>query len=283
MSETYTKLFGSITRSSVWLEDDQTLRVWVTMLALADRHGYVGASLGGLAAIARVDRRKTAEAIDKFLSPDPDSRSRDHEGRRIEVADRGWLVLNYDRFRDLRDEEAHREFERNRKREARKRNNINSGRPDMSQMSHDVPKCPTMSQEVAQAEAEAEAEAEKRGMQGGAASADVPLALATVPSAVAKKRRAPDAALVALRTALAEHYTTPPAITGSNEKRISARIRAAVDAGVAGDVAEAAWRLVAAAKSSGGKLPWVLLDTPLEAPTGALFQNTHAGKILEGK
>jgi len=119
MSETYTKLFESITRSSIWLEDDQTLRVWVTMLALADRHGYVGASIGGLAATAHVSAEKTKEALEKFLAPDPDSRSQEHDGRRIEVADRGWVLLNYERFRDMRDEEARREYERKRKRAQR--------------------------------------------------------------------------------------------------------------------------------------------------------------------
>lgn len=119
MSETFSKLFGTITRSSIWLEDDQTLRVWVTMLALSDRDGYVGASVGGLAATARVPREKTLEALEKFLAPDPDSRSQEHEGRRIEVADRGWTILNYARFRDMRDEEARKEYERRRKADQR--------------------------------------------------------------------------------------------------------------------------------------------------------------------
>jgi len=119
MSETFTKLFASITRSSIWLEDDQTLRVWVTMLALADRNGYVGASVGGLAAQARVPVEKTRQALEKFLAPDPDSRSKEFEGRRIEVTDRGWSILNYERFRDMRDEEARKEYERNRKRDQR--------------------------------------------------------------------------------------------------------------------------------------------------------------------
>jgi hypothetical protein len=153
MSETYTKLFSSITRSSVWLEDDQTLRVWVTMLALADRNGFVGASVGGLAATARVDRRKTEEALAKFLAPDPDSRSKDNDGRRIEVADRGWILLNYDRFRDMRDEEARKEYERNRKREARAK--ARGDVPDASALSRDVPSCPEKSALSAHAEAEA--------------------------------------------------------------------------------------------------------------------------------
>ena len=119
MAEAYSKLFASITRSSIWLEDDQTLRVWVTMLALADRHGYVGASEKGLAAQARVSVEKTREALDKFLAPDTDSRSPEWDGRRIEVADRGWTLLNYERFRDMRDEEAKREADRKRQRDHR--------------------------------------------------------------------------------------------------------------------------------------------------------------------
>ena len=119
MAEAYSKLFASITRSSIWLEDDQTLRVWVTMLALADRHGYVGASVGGLAAQARVTVEKTREALDRFRAPDPDSRSPEFGGRRIEEADRGWTLLNYERFRDMRDEEAKRESDRKRQRDHR--------------------------------------------------------------------------------------------------------------------------------------------------------------------
>lgn len=152
MSETYTKLFSSITRSSVWLEDDQTLRVWVTMLALADRHGFVGASVGGLAATARVPVEKTREALAKFLAPDPDSRSPEHEGRRIEVADRGWTLLNYERFRDMRDEEARKEYERNRKREARRKK---QAVPDSPGLSRNVPRSPGLSAMSAHAEAEA--------------------------------------------------------------------------------------------------------------------------------
>lgn len=89
------------------------------MLAMADRNGYVGASIGGLAHMARVSREKTEEALKKFLSPDPDSRSPDFGGRRIEEADRGWLILNHSRYRDMRDEEARRTYFRDQKRKSR--------------------------------------------------------------------------------------------------------------------------------------------------------------------
>ena len=120
MSETYSKLFSSITASTIWAEPNPTRIVWITMLAMADRHGYVGASIPGLANTARVSIAECEIAINSFLSPDTYSRSQDHEGRRIEVADRGWVLINYERFRDMRDEEARKEYERNRKRAQRK-------------------------------------------------------------------------------------------------------------------------------------------------------------------
>ena len=120
MSETYSKLFSSITASTIWAEPNPTRIVWITMLAMADRHGYVGASIPGLANTARVSIAECEVAINSFLSPDIYSRSPDHEGRRIEVADRGWVLINYERFRDMRDEEARKEYERNRKRVQRK-------------------------------------------------------------------------------------------------------------------------------------------------------------------
>jgi hypothetical protein len=119
--ETFTKLYGSITGSSVWLEDDQTRIVWITMLAMVDKDGYVGASVGGLAHIARVPREACERALAKFLAPDPDSRNPAHEGRRIEVAPRGWRLLNHGQYRDMRDEEARRSYFREQKRKSRLR------------------------------------------------------------------------------------------------------------------------------------------------------------------
>jgi hypothetical protein len=156
MSETFVKLFGSITDSSLWDEDSDTRIVWITMLAMADQHGYVGASVGGVAARARLPASKTREAIEKFLGPDPESRSPENEGRRIEVADRGWTVLNYQKFRNLRDDEVRRAYFRAAKRDQRERE-VSKTKVGQVETSQNVQLRPTMS---TQAEAEAEAEAD---------------------------------------------------------------------------------------------------------------------------
>lgn len=108
MADTFTKLFSSITDSTVWDEDSDTRIVWITMLAMADKDGYVGASVTGLAARARVSKDCVLAALEKFMSPDVYSRTKDHEGRRVLEVDRGWQLLNHKAFREKRDAEFRR-------------------------------------------------------------------------------------------------------------------------------------------------------------------------------
>jgi hypothetical protein len=112
MSMTFTKLFSSITESTIWCEPERTRLVWITMLAMADRHGRVWASVPGLANRARVPVDDCRTALDTFLAPDRDSRTPDHEGRRIAAIDGGWRLLNHEKYRAIRDEESIRETKR---------------------------------------------------------------------------------------------------------------------------------------------------------------------------
>jgi hypothetical protein len=96
----YTKLFESILESTVWQEAPPIKVVWITMLAMADRDGVVEASIPGLAKRAGVEREECERALALFLAPDPDSRTTEHEGRRIEVVTGGWCLLNYNIYRE---------------------------------------------------------------------------------------------------------------------------------------------------------------------------------------
>lgn len=141
---TFTKLFASITESTIWCEDDQTRLVWITMLAMANKNGFVFGSIPGLANRARVPVESVRAAIFKFQQPDRDSRTKDFGGRRIEEVDGGWRLITYDKHRAIRDEEERREYMRNFMREKRAVSNV-------SIVSHSKPP-------LSQAEAEAEAD-----------------------------------------------------------------------------------------------------------------------------
>lgn len=91
----YTKLDSGIVHSTVWEESHPTRIVWITMLALADRHGEVMGSVPGLAHMARVTVEECREALTRFLSPDADSRTKTFSGRRIQEIPGGWFILNH--------------------------------------------------------------------------------------------------------------------------------------------------------------------------------------------
>ena len=148
MSLYFTKLFSTLTDSTIWCEDNPTRIVWIAMLAMADRHGLVHASIPGLANRARVSLDECENALNKFMEPDPYSRTEDHEGRRIERIDGGWKLLNYAKYRELGNNETVRESKRKWAEENRKKSNeVESSRCEKKKS--------------IQAEAEAEAEVKK--------------------------------------------------------------------------------------------------------------------------
>jgi hypothetical protein len=178
MSLGFTKLFGSITTSTIWSESNETRIVWITMLSMADRCGRVWASIPGLARVAAVPVDACREAIALLLAPDPDSRTKDYDGRRIEAIDGGWVLLNYLKYRQLRDEEDRRATNREASQRHRARQptsaDVSRRQPDGAEIIH-----------APQNQPNAEAEAEADPIGNGT----------TVPSAPAKPdRRKPETA-----------------------------------------------------------------------------------------
>jgi len=119
--------------------------MWITMLASTDANGYITGSIPGMAAIARMSLQEAEQSIAALCSPDPYSRSKEHEGRRLIEADGGWLIVNYAKYRAKRDPEKRREQNRRAQEAYRKRHETQS----KPKVSHNKP-------ESAQAEAEAE-------------------------------------------------------------------------------------------------------------------------------
>lgn len=108
----FTKLFKSITDSSIWCEDSDTRVVWVTMLSMMNYDFIVYASINGLAKRSAVSIEATEKAIAKFLAPDKYSRDKEFEGRRLKEVSGGWFVLNGPKFSKLRSSEERKAYQR---------------------------------------------------------------------------------------------------------------------------------------------------------------------------
>ncbi len=119
----YTKLFSSIITSTVWMEDDATRIVWITLLAMADKNGEVQGSIPGLARLAGVSLEACDTAIAKFLAPDLRSRTKTDDGRRIEEIDGGWFLLNHAKYRRMASLDDQRERNAARQRRFREKHN----------------------------------------------------------------------------------------------------------------------------------------------------------------
>lgn len=161
----FTKLFSGLVHSTVWREEMHVKVLWITMLALTDRNGHVAASLPGLADAARITLEQAQDGLARLSAPDPYSRTKLYEGRRVEEIDGGWKILNYAKYRELRNKDERRLS--NREAVARHRSK-KSKSLTVSDVSHGHPPS-------SQAEAEAEAEAEAPTTTTGASRAVVPV------------------------------------------------------------------------------------------------------------
>lgn len=141
--------------------------VWITLLAMADKHGIAEGSIPGLATFARVSLKDCRKALRALQSPDRDSRSKAKDGRRIEPVDGGWHLINHGKYRAKLGEDERREYLRIKKAEQRLRNAKKTEKPKKKAMSTrrqqsqqclpNVNSVPQMSTASTHAEAEAEA------------------------------------------------------------------------------------------------------------------------------
>ena len=134
----YAKLFSSIIHSTVWREPMHVKVVWITMLAMANRHGEVQASLPGLADAAKVELTQCEDALNRLAAPDAYSRTKEYEGRRIAAMDGGWLIFNYVKHRDSIDKEEEREKTRQRVAKHRAKKKEVTESPDSNAPKQDV-------------------------------------------------------------------------------------------------------------------------------------------------
>lgn len=86
--------------ASIWEESYSVRLVWITLLAVKDRDGFVSSSIPGLARLANVTIEECESALKKFEAPDKYSKCQDFEGVRIKAVDGGWMILGHKRNQD---------------------------------------------------------------------------------------------------------------------------------------------------------------------------------------
>ena len=81
------------------------------MLAVSDADGNVEGSIPGIAHLAGISIGECETSLKTLMAPDPYSRTKDHEGKRITDVDGGWIILNRAKYRDKKAERT--EYMRN--------------------------------------------------------------------------------------------------------------------------------------------------------------------------
>lgn len=120
-----------------------------------DWYGFVpAAGIGIIKRAGDVEIEEGFAALERLGSPDPTSRSQDYEGRRLIRVDGGYLVLNFDKYRE-RDYGAAERMRRLRERRRVQANGV------------------TVPPNITQAEADTEAEAYAEGMEALALEAEM--------------------------------------------------------------------------------------------------------------
>jgi hypothetical protein len=110
----FVKLHDSIFGSSIMEEDLAIRYIWICLLAIADEEGFIDETIPALARRFNVSESVMQKAIDCFLAPDPKSRTKDRKGRRIEPIRKtfGWKIINYEKYRDMRNTQERRDYMR---------------------------------------------------------------------------------------------------------------------------------------------------------------------------
>jgi hypothetical protein len=148
----YAKVFSRITESSLMEEEIPVRYTFVMLLAISDPTGLVVGTDVALARRLNMPLEQFQKCIAALESEDPDSNSKEEAGRRIipSIGERGYQIVNFLKYRNMKDEEARRQYMRDYMRFYRSKDPVNSCKEDLTVLG--------------QAEANANADAEDRSV-----------------------------------------------------------------------------------------------------------------------
>ena len=111
----YAKIFASLYQGTLRGKSDEIL-VFTNLLATADKDGYSDKHWKAIAEETGLTETEVKAAILKLEAPDADSRTPELDGRRIVRIDEhrawGWRIVNYLKYRAIKNEEDRREQNR---------------------------------------------------------------------------------------------------------------------------------------------------------------------------
>lgn len=138
----YGKIHTQIFDSSIMDEGLETRYVWLCLIALADKEGFLDMTPEAIARRSNIPEKAVKEAIERLAQPDPRSRSKVDDGRRLVPIREsfGWQIVNFSYYRDLKSQDERREYMREYMQEYRKRavnnckSDVNSCKQELTQL-----------------------------------------------------------------------------------------------------------------------------------------------------
>jgi hypothetical protein len=114
----YTPLDRGLLTSTLLKEGPDVVAVWALILASTDKLGESDMQPSVAASLLRISDERARTAFALLSEPDPDSKNKEHDGRRILPRENGkWLVVSHAKYQYLASRAA--ATERNRRYEAR--------------------------------------------------------------------------------------------------------------------------------------------------------------------
>lgn len=99
---TWTPLWSGIVDSSLWEEDGDVVKVFMTILATKDSDHVCRLDAYRIGRKCKIDELRILEILKLLASPDKRRKSKqEYEGRRIKLVEDGWLVLNGEIYRKM--------------------------------------------------------------------------------------------------------------------------------------------------------------------------------------
>lgn len=141
--DVFAKVFGQIFDSSI-AQDYNCRRMFMDLLVLADSDGVVDMTHDAISRRTNVPLDQVEKYIADLQQPDPLSRSKLEQGKRIIPIDTergwGWQIVNYNHYRKIRDEETRRMYFRNAKRKQRaKKKTVKDNPVDIGGLAQSIP------------------------------------------------------------------------------------------------------------------------------------------------